>query len=159
RLRIERKDARNAKRAAKKAPAAVMTEVSEEQPQGDAPTAVITEVAETTEDELADAIESSFAPAKPAVAPEMAWSDDAEVADLDMPLDDETQMNWSEEQSDQPPAKATSEKVPEFLTSELPIVQEDAELTGKARREAKKREKADAKAQRKAAKNSRHSGN
>ncbi len=159
RLRIERRDARKAKRVAKKAPAAVMTEVSEEQPQGDAPTAVITEVAETTEDELADAIENTFAPAKPAVAPEMAWSDDAEVADLDMPLDDETQMNWSEEQSDQPPAKATSEKVPEFLTSELPIVQQDAELTGKAKREAKKREKADAKAQRKAAKNSRHSGN
>ncbi|MEL0260542.1 MAG: efflux RND transporter permease subunit, partial [Aquiluna sp.] len=159
RLRIERRDARKAKRAAKKAPAAVMTEVSEEQPQGDAPTAVITEVAETTEDELADAIESSFAPAKPAVAPEMAWSDDAEVADLDMPLDDETQMKWSEEQSDQPPAKATSENVPEFLTSELPIVQQDAELTGKAKREAKKREKAEAKAQRKAAKNSRHSGN
>ena len=135
-----------------------MTEVSEEQPQGDAPTAVITEVAETTEDELADAIESTFAPAKPAVAPEMAWSDD-EVSDLDMPLDDETQMKWSEEQSDQPPAKATSEIVPEFLTSELPIVQQDAELTGKARREAKKREKAEAKAQRKAAKNSRHSGN
>jgi HAE1 family hydrophobic/amphiphilic exporter-1 len=159
RLRIERRDARKTKRAAKKAPAAVMTEVSEEQPQGDAPTAVITEVAETREDELADAIENTFAPAKPAVAPEMAWSDDAQVADLDMPLDDETQMKWSEEQSDQPPAKATSENVPEFLTSELPIVQQDAELTGKAKREAKKREKAEAKAQRKAAKNSRHSGN
>jgi hypothetical protein len=68
-------------------------------------------------------------------------------------------MRWSEEASEEPPAKAASEPgMPEFLTSEMPIISsEDASLTGREKREAKKQAKREAKAQRKAARDSRHS--
>jgi len=49
--------------------------------------------------------------------------------------------------------------MPEFLTSEMPIVSsEEVSLTGSEKRAAKKQAKRDAKAQRKAARDSRHSG-
>jgi len=92
----------------------------------------------------------------------MPWSDDdiANALAEDTKLDDESQMRWSEEVSEEPPAKAASEPgMPEFLTSEMPIVSSDeASLTGSEKRAAKKQAKRDAKAQRKAARDSRHSG-
>ena len=115
--------------------------------------------AESSDDAIADALERSFQPAQPAPAPEMHWSDDDLTKTLEedaqMPLDDEQQMAWSEEPTEAPRAKATGDAdLPEFLTSEIPIVQQPSEkLSRKERKEQKKLEKA----QRKAAKNSRYS--
>jgi hypothetical protein len=75
-----------------------------------------------------------------------------------MPLDDETQMRWAEEAVDSQPASASaSSSVPEFLTSELPIIQQNEKPSGKELREQKRQAKLEAKAQRKAQKNARHS--
>jgi len=112
-----------------------------------------------SEDDLADAISTSFKPAEPAEAPEMRWSDDDLADSLSvepaMPLDDDSNMQWGEEVTEAPRAKATGDaELPEFLTSEIPIVQQPTEpLSRKERKEQKKLEKA----QKKAAKNSRFS--
>ena len=164
RIRLERRQARKDKKAAKKSgastPAPATTEAVEASPSG-APTAVLTEVTETSEDELADAIESTFTPAKAVDAPAMAWSDEPTSLqeEVDMPLDDESAMRWSDQEAELPTKSATNGGIPEFLTSELPIVQQPGELKGRAKRDAKKQAKAEAKAQRKAARDSRHSGN
>ncbi|MEL0135446.1 MAG: efflux RND transporter permease subunit, partial [Aquiluna sp.] len=163
-LRIERRANKKAQRQAKKSGAAT--------PQG-APEAVASEPEPSTaeanvmtmvkeEDPIADAMEQTFTPATSAPAPEMPWSDDdiANALAEDMKLDDESQMRWSEETSEEPPAKASAESgMPDFLTSEMPIVSSPEEtMSAKERREAKKQAKRDAKAQRKAARDSRHSG-
>ncbi|MEK9578020.1 MAG: hypothetical protein VW008_01575, partial [Aquiluna sp.] len=115
--------------------------------------------AENSDDAIADALARSFQPAQPAPAPEMQWSDEDLAKTLEedpqMPLDDEQQMAWSEEPTETPRARATGDSdLPEFLTSEIPIVQQPGEkLSRKERKEQKKLEKA----QRKAAKNSRYS--
>jgi HAE1 family hydrophobic/amphiphilic exporter-1 len=161
-LRIQRREARKEKRAAKKSgvPAPAAAQATEAEP-STAEATVLT--MEKEEDPIADALEQSFTPATNAPAPEMPWSDDdiAEALSEDLKLDDESQMRWTEEASEEPPAKAAAEAgMPDFLTSEMPIVSSpDESLTGKEKREAKKQAKRDAKAQRKAARDSRHSGN
>jgi hypothetical protein len=74
-----------------------------------------------------------------------------------MPLDDEAQMRWSEEAIDSQPASAkASGSVPEFLTSELPIIQQNEKPSRKELREQKRQAKLEAKLARKAQKNARH---
>jgi HAE1 family hydrophobic/amphiphilic exporter-1 len=161
-LRVERRSAKKEKRAAKKSGAPVAVAAPESQPEPSTAEANVLTLEKDEEDPIAEAMEQSFTPATGAPAPEMPWSDD-DIADAlaeDMKLDDESQMRWSEEASEEPPAKAASEPgMPEFLTSEMPIISsEDASLTGREKREAKKQAKREAKAQRKAARDSRHSG-
>ena len=163
-LRIERRANKKAQRQAKKSGAATPQSapeaVASEPEPSTAESNVMTMVKE--EDPIADAMEQSFTPATSAPAPEMPWSDDdiANALAEDMKLDDESQMRWSEETSEEPPAKAAVESgMPDFLTSEMPIVSSPEEsMSPKERREAKKQAKRDAKAQRKAARDSRHSG-
>ncbi|MGA1718386.1 MAG: efflux RND transporter permease subunit, partial [Aquiluna sp.] len=159
-LRIERRRAKKENRAAKKSGAPVS--VADNQPEPSTAEANVLTLEKEEEDPIAEAIEQSFTPATGGPAPEMPWSDDdiANALAEDMKLDDESQMRWSEEVSEEPPAKAASEPgMPEFLTSEMPIVSsEEASLTGREKRDAKKQAKRDAKAQRKAARDSRHSG-
>ncbi|MGA1171526.1 MAG: efflux RND transporter permease subunit, partial [Aquiluna sp.] len=159
-LRIERRRAKKENRAAKKSGAPVS--VADNQPEPSTAEANVLTLEKEEEDPIAEAIEQSFTPATGGTAPEMPWSDDdiANALAEDMKLDDESQMRWSEEVSEEPPAKAASEPgMPEFLTSEMPIVSsEEASLTGREKRDAKKQAKRDAKAQRKAARDSRHSG-
>jgi HAE1 family hydrophobic/amphiphilic exporter-1 len=86
----------------------------------------------------------------------LQWSEVS--VETEMPLDDETQMRWAEEAVDSQPASASaSSSVPEFLTSELPIIQQNEKPSRKELREQKRQAKLDAKAQRKAQKNARHS--
>ncbi len=86
----------------------------------------------------------------------LQWS---EVSiETEMPLDDETQMRWAEESVDSKPASAKATgSVPEFLTSELPIIQQNEKPSRKELREQKRQAKLEAKLQRKAQKNARHS--
>jgi HAE1 family hydrophobic/amphiphilic exporter-1 len=161
-LRVERRNAKKEKRAAKKSGTPVAVAAPDSQPEPSTAEANVLTLEKDEEDPIAEAMEQSFTPATGAPAPEMPWSDDA-IADAlaeDMKLDDESQMRWSEEASEEPPAKAASEPgMPEFLTSEMPIISsEDASLTSREKREAKKQAKREAKAQRKAARDSRHSG-
>ena len=161
-LRVERRTARKEQRAAKKSGAPVAVAAPESQPEPSTAEANVLTLEKDEEDPIAEAMEQSFTPATGAPAPEMPWSDEdiANALAEDMKLDDESQMRWSEEASEEPPAKAASEPgMPEFLTSEMPIISsEDASLTGREKREAKKQAKREAKAQRKAARDSRHSG-
>ncbi len=86
----------------------------------------------------------------------LQWSEVS--VETEMPLDDETQMRWAEEAVDSQPASASaSSSVPEFLTSELPIIQQNEKPSRKELREQKRQAKLEAKAQRKAQKNARHS--
>ena len=142
------------------APAAAAEQLNEQPLQTDAGPEIEAEpVVDSSDDALADALSQGFQPAQPAPAPEMHWSDDDLIQALEsepnMPLDDEHQMAWSEEPTEAPRARATADPdLPEFLTSEIPIVQQPAEkLSRKERKEQRKIEKA----QRKAAKNSRYS--
>ena len=98
---------------------------------------------------------SEFTPAVVDEVPPLAWSDEPSVeAAADIAIDDESSMRWSEESVEQTPAKADlNEGLPEFLTQEIPLIQESSE-TNRAR---KKREKLERKAQKKAARDSRHS--
>ncbi|MDA2977119.1 MAG: efflux RND transporter permease subunit, partial [Actinomycetota bacterium] len=161
-LRVERRSAKKEQRAAKKSGAPVAVAAPESQPEPSTAEANVLTLEKDEEDPIAEAMEQSFTPATGAPAPEMPWSDEdiANALAEDMKLDDESQMRWSEEASEEPPAKAASEPgMPEFLTSEMPIISsEDASLTGREKREAKKQAKREAKAQRKAARDSRHSG-
>uniref|UniRef100_UPI004048A379 efflux RND transporter permease subunit n=1 Tax=Aquiluna sp. TaxID=2053504 RepID=UPI004048A379 len=161
-LRVERRSAKKEQRAAKKSGAPVAVAAPESQPEPSTAEANVLTLEKDEEDPIAEAMEQSFTPATGAPAPEMPWSDEdiANALAEDMKLDDESQMHWSEEASEEPPAKAASEPgMPEFLTSEMPIISsEDASLTGREKREAKKQAKREAKAQRKAARDSRHSG-
>ena len=161
-LRVERRTAKKEQRAAKKSGAPVAVAAPDSQPEPSTAEANVLTLEKDEEDPIAEAMEQSFTPATGAPAPEMPWSDEdiANALAEDMKLDDESQMRWSEEASEEPPAKAASEPgMPEFLTSEMPIISsEDASLTGREKRKAKKQAKREAKAQRKAAKDSRHSG-
>ena len=86
----------------------------------------------------------------------LQWSEVS--VETEMPLDDETQMRWAEEAVDSQPASAKATgSVPEFLTSELPIIQQNEKPSRKELREQKRQAKLEAKAQRKAQKNARHS--
>ena len=86
----------------------------------------------------------------------LQWSEVS--VETEMPLDDETQMRWAEETVDSQPASAKATgSVPEFLTSELPIIQQNEKPSRKELREQKRQAKLEAKAQRKAQKNARHS--
>ena len=86
----------------------------------------------------------------------LQWSEVS--VETEMPLDDETQMRWAEETVNSQPASAKATgSVPEFLTSELPIIQQNEKPTRKELREQKRQAKLEAKAQRKAQKNARHS--
>ena len=95
--------------------------------------------------------EVPLTPATPAQAPELAWSIDPE----NIELDGENSMAWEESNTQTAPIPAAAETtLPEFLTAteQAPLPPTKAEL-----REAKKQAKLDLKAQRKAAKESRHS--
>jgi len=161
-LRVERRSAKKEKRAAKRSGAPVAVSGADSQPEPSTAEANVLTLEKEEEDPIAEAMEQSFTPAAGGPAPEMPWSDDdiANALAEDVKLDDESQMRWSEEVSEEPPAKAASEPgIPEFLTSEMPIVSSgEASLTGRDKREAKKQAKREAKAQRKAARDSRHSG-
>ncbi len=86
----------------------------------------------------------------------LQWSEVS--VETEMPLDDEAQMRWAEETVDSQPASAKATgSVPEFLTSELPIIQQNEKPSRKELREQKRQAKLEAKAQRKAQKNARHS--
>jgi hypothetical protein len=89
----------------------------------------------------------------------MQWSQvSVEVTPEDLPLDDETQMRWSGEVPNAEPLRAKSnDGMPEFLTSELPIIQQNDKPTRREIREAKREAKLQEKLQRKAQKNARHS--
>lgn len=130
-LRLERKAARKAKRSAKKNPVAAA-------PQS-------TKTVTITEESVSDGA--------------MQWSQvSVEVTPEDLPLDDEAQMRWSGEVPNAEPLRAKSnEGMPDFLTSELPIIQQNDRPTRKELREAKREAKLQEKLQRKAQKNARHS--
>ena len=130
-LRLERKAARKAKRSAKKNPVAAA-------PQS-------TKSVTITEETVSDGA--------------MQWSQvSVEVTPEDLPLDDEAQMRWSGEVPNAEPLRAKSnEGMPDFLTSELPIIQQNDKPTRKELREAKREAKLQEKLQRKAQKNARHS--
>jgi HAE1 family hydrophobic/amphiphilic exporter-1 len=86
----------------------------------------------------------------------LQWSEVS--VETEMPLDDEAQMRWAEETIDSQPASAkASGSVPEFLTSELPIIQQNEKPSRKELREQKRQAKLEAKLARKAQKNARHS--
>jgi len=88
----------------------------------------------------------------------MQWSEVVVDTSPEMPLDDEVDMRWSGEVTDTEPARAkTGEALPDFLTSELPIIQQNEKPSRREMREAKRQAKLDAKAQKRAQKNSRHS--
>jgi HAE1 family hydrophobic/amphiphilic exporter-1 len=122
------------------------------------------EIQETSSWSLADEIQpepevqpTQDAPYEPAVVdevPPLAWSDEKEIQTAaDIEIDDESSMRWSEEKPSQQPAAADPNAgLPEFLTQEIPLIQESAE----SKRDKKRREKAERKAQKKAAKDSRH---
>ena len=86
--------------------------------------------------------------------PPLAWSDDTEIQTAaDIEIDDESSMRWSEEPAPQAPAAADPNAgLPEFLTQEIPLIQEASE----SKRDKRRREKAERKAQKKAARDSRH---
>ncbi len=130
-LRLERKAARKAKRSAKKNPVAAA-------PQS-------TKTVTITDENVSDGA--------------MQWSQvRVEVTPEDLPLDDEAQMRWSGEVPNAEPLRAKSnEGMPDFLTSELPIIQQNDRPTRKELREAKREAKLQEKLQRKAQKNARHS--
>lgn len=131
-LRAERKAARKAKRTAKKNPEVPAVSQS-------------VKTVTITEEKVSDS--------------SMQWSQvSVEVTPEDLPLDDETQMRWGGEVPNAEPLKAKSnEGMPEFLTSELPIIQQNDKPTRREIREAKREAKLQEKLQRKAQKNARHS--
>ena len=131
-LRAERKAARKAKRTAKKNPEAPAVSQS-------------VKTVTITEEKVSDS--------------SMQWSQvSVEVTPEDLPLDDETQMRWGGEVPNAEPLKAKSnDGMPEFLTSELPIIQQNDKPTRREIREAKREAKLQEKLQRKAQKNARHS--
>ena len=131
-LRAERKAARKAKRTAKKNPEAPAVSQS-------------VKSVTITEEKVSDS--------------SMQWSQvSVEVTPEDLPLDDETQMRWGGEVPNAEPLKAKSnDGMPEFLTSELPIIQQNDKPTRREIREAKREAKLQEKLQRKAQKNARHS--
>jgi HAE1 family hydrophobic/amphiphilic exporter-1 len=131
-LRAERKAARKAKRTAKKSPGAPAVSQS-------------VKTVTITEEKVSDS--------------SMQWSQvSVEVTPEDLPLDDETQMRWGGEVPNAEPLKAKSnDGMPEFLTSELPIIQQNDKPTRREIREAKREAKLQEKLQRKAQKNARHS--
>lgn len=131
-LRAERKAARKAKRTAKKNPEAPAVSQS-------------VKTVTITEEKVSDS--------------SMQWSQvSVEVTPEDLPLDDETQMRWGGEVPNAEPLRAKSnEGMPEFLTSELPIIQQNDKPTRREIREAKREAKLQEKLQRKAQKNARHS--
>ena len=133
-MRLERRAARKAKRAAKSSGKSV-----------EAP-AEVKSVAVTTETIKTD-------------QGTMQWSQiSVELTPEDLPLDDETQMRWSGEVPNAEPLRAKSDEgVPDFLTSELPIIQQNDKPSRKEQREAKRQAKQQEKLQRKAQKNARHS--
>ncbi|MEY4995205.1 MAG: hypothetical protein RLZ65_1054 [Actinomycetota bacterium] len=93
-------------------------------------------------------VSEEFTPVPETQAPTLAWS----IDEQNIELDSEATMKWSEQSTDTAPIAAIQEpELPAFV-SETPAPQSKKEL-----REAKKREKAELKAQKKAAKLSRHS--
>ena len=134
-LRLARREAK----AAKKGKASIPQKQVAAEPAA-APISKVTVVEETVVTESAS----------------LQWSEVS--VETDMPLDDETQMRWSEEAVESKPASAkASGSVPEFLTSELPIIQQNEKPSRKELKEQKKQAKLEAKLQRKAQKNARHS--
>ena len=95
-----------------------------------------------------------FEPAKLEESAPLAWSEENSIQKAaEIEIDDESSMRWSEQSVNEPPAKADSESgLPEFLTQEIPLITEPTE----SKRDQKRREKIERKAQKQAAKESRH---
>ena len=157
-IRVARREAKAAKKAERKNAKAeakavvtppVVVEAPKEQPAAVAE--VVTE--EVSEDALADAIAESFTPAQPAETPNLSWS----ITQDEVELDSEATMQWNEAKTETAPIAAIqqADESLDFLTSENPIVSEPSKQDLKVQRKA---EKAELKAQKRAAKNSRHSG-
>ena len=124
-----------------------------------APTAEIEEVIESVVEQVAEVVEeeipaSDFERAVLNYAPPLAWSDDNDIhSAADIEIEDESSMRWSEEPATQAPAAADpNDGLPEFLTQEIPLIQEAAE----SKKDKKRREKEERKAQKLAARYSRH---
>jgi hydrophobic/amphiphilic exporter-1 (mainly G- bacteria), HAE1 family len=95
-----------------------------------------------------------FEPAKPQETPPLAWSKETSIQKAaEIEIDDESSMRWSEQNVEAERAKADHEAgLPQFLTQEIPLITGSAEST----RDQKRREKLERKAQKRAAKESRH---
>lgn len=95
-----------------------------------------------------------FEPAKVGESAPLAWSEETSIQKAaEIEIDDESSMRWSEQSVNEKPAKADTESgLPDFLTQEIPLITEPAE----SKKDLKKREKLERKAQKKAAKESRH---
>jgi hypothetical protein len=123
------------------------------------PEPAVEEVIEVPVEPIAEVIQeqipsSDFERAVLDEVPPLEWSDDSEIRSAaDIEIDDESSMRWSEEPAAQAPAAADpNDGLPEFLTQEIPLIQEPAE----SKRDKKRREKAERKAQKQAARESRH---
>jgi hydrophobic/amphiphilic exporter-1 (mainly G- bacteria), HAE1 family len=138
---------------ANSAPPMVVKTVMEKEPEEQAPETVES-VQPAAEERTEPVPMSEFERAVLDEVPPLAWSDDREIrAAADIEIDDESSMRWSEEQATELPAKADPNAgLPEFLTQEIPLIQEP----GESKRDKKRREKAERKAQKKAARDSRH---
>lgn len=95
--------------------------------------------------------EPELTPATPAEAPPLAWSVDSENIELDV----DRHNDWTEQRTDTAPLPAVAEStLPDFIKDETPALAKPSRSEIKS---AKKQAKLDEKAQRKAAKESRHS--
>jgi HAE1 family hydrophobic/amphiphilic exporter-1 len=99
-------------------------------------------------------VTQEFEPAKVEETAPLAWSEETSIQKAaEIEIDDESSMRWSEENVDAQRAKADTESgLPEFLTQEIPLITEPTE----SKSDKKRREKLERKAQKKAAKESRH---
>ena len=171
--KAEKKELRAAKKAGVVAPVSaaqestessaspmVVTTVIEREPEPEvqaAPEPFTREFEQPSEPEQVitpEPVTQEFEPAKVEETAPLAWSEETSIQKAaEIEIDDESSMRWSEENVDAQRAKADTESgLPEFLTQEIPLITEPTE----SKSDKKRREKLERKAQKKAAKESRH---
>jgi HAE1 family hydrophobic/amphiphilic exporter-1 len=171
--KAEKKELRAAKKAGVAAPVSaaqestessaspmVVTTVIEREPEPEvqaAPEPSTREFEQPSEPEQVitpEPVTQEFEPAKVEETAPLAWSEETSIQKAaEIEIDDESSMRWSEENVDAQRAKADTESgLPEFLTQEIPLITEPTE----SKSDKKRREKLERKAQKKAAKESRH---
>ena len=135
-------------RAAKKAGVVAPVSAAQESTESSASPMVVTTVIDR------EPVTQEFEPAKVEETAPLAWSEETSIQKAaEIEIDDESSMRWSEENVDAQRAKADTESgLPEFLTQEIPLITEPTE----SKSDKKRREKLERKAQKKAAKESRH---
>jgi HAE1 family hydrophobic/amphiphilic exporter-1 len=135
-------------RAAKKSGVVAPVSAAQESTESSASPMVVTTVIER------EPVTQEFEPAKVEETAPLAWSEETSIQKAaEIEIDDESSMRWSEENVDAQRAKADTESgLPEFLTQEIPLITEPTE----SKSDQKRREKLERKAQKKAAKESRH---